>query len=264
MPGPAWIDETTAAFERHVAAERGLSPHTVRGYVSDARSLLEHAAHCGASGPGELTAPVLRSWLAGQHSAGASRATLARRGAAARSFTAFAQSITERRRPPILPHNRVIDRLSRLPVPDNGSLPLIRNPNRRDIALRQISRSQSLGRHPTLRSPYLRRRVLHPSRIRKYLRERPLRNRNYRASLIHHHGPRACRPLIQRQNVLSTRQFALLNLDAGLEHQLHPRKSFEQLYIGSSGKTSNYFDPVLHPTLTLLAAFCCFSHVYSG
>ena len=66
MPGRAWIDETTAAFERHVAAERGLSPHTVRGYVSDARSLLEHAAQCGASGPGELTAPVLRSWLAGQ------------------------------------------------------------------------------------------------------------------------------------------------------------------------------------------------------
>ena len=33
---------------------------------------------------------MLRSWLAAQHSAGASRATLARRGAAARSFTAFA------------------------------------------------------------------------------------------------------------------------------------------------------------------------------
>jgi integrase/recombinase XerC len=89
VPGEDWIDEATAAFERHVAAERGLSPHTVRGYVSDARSLLEHAGRCGAAGPGELTAPMLRSWLAAQHSAGASRATLARRGAAARSFTAF-------------------------------------------------------------------------------------------------------------------------------------------------------------------------------
>jgi len=73
-----------------VAAERGLSPHTVRGYVADTRSLLEHAGRCGATGPGELDAPMLRSWLAVQHSAGASRATLARRGAAARSFTAFA------------------------------------------------------------------------------------------------------------------------------------------------------------------------------
>ena len=90
MPGPAWVEEATAAFERHVAAERGLSPHTVRGYVGDVRSLLEHADRCGAAGPGELSAPVLRSWLAVQHSAGVSRATLARRGAAARSFTAFA------------------------------------------------------------------------------------------------------------------------------------------------------------------------------
>jgi integrase/recombinase XerC len=90
VPGQDWIDDATAAFERHVAAERGLSPHTVRAYVSDARSLLEHAGWCGAAGPGELTAPMLRSWLAAQHSAGASRATLARRGAAARSFTAFA------------------------------------------------------------------------------------------------------------------------------------------------------------------------------
>ena len=52
VPGQDWIDEATAAFERHVAAERGLSPHTVRGYVSDARSLLEHAGRSGAAGPG--------------------------------------------------------------------------------------------------------------------------------------------------------------------------------------------------------------------
>ena len=90
MPDPAWVTEATTDFERHVAAERGLSPHTVRGYVGDVRSLLEHADRCGAAGPGELSAPILRSWLAVQHAAGASRATLARRGAAARSFTAFA------------------------------------------------------------------------------------------------------------------------------------------------------------------------------
>jgi len=90
VSGAAWVDAVTAEFERHVAAERGLSPHTVRGYVGDARSLLEHASRSGASGPGDLSAPLLRSWLAVQHEAGVSRATLARRGAAARSFTAFA------------------------------------------------------------------------------------------------------------------------------------------------------------------------------
>jgi integrase/recombinase XerC len=89
-PSPPWAEAVVAQFERHVAAERGLSPYTVRGYVGDLRSLLAHAGHCGAAGPGELTAPVLRSWLAVQHEAGASRATLARRGAAARAFTAFA------------------------------------------------------------------------------------------------------------------------------------------------------------------------------
>jgi integrase/recombinase XerC len=87
---PAWADQAVAEFERHIAAERGLSPHTVRGYVSDVRSLLEHAGRCGIGSPGEIDAPVLRSWLAVQHATGASRATLARRGAAARAFTAFA------------------------------------------------------------------------------------------------------------------------------------------------------------------------------
>jgi integrase/recombinase XerC len=86
----AWIEDAVAQFERHVRAERGMSAHTVRGYVSDVRSLLGHAAHCGVTAVAELDAQVLRSWLAVQHAAGASRATLARRGAAARSFTAFA------------------------------------------------------------------------------------------------------------------------------------------------------------------------------
>ncbi|HEY2520928.1 MAG TPA: tyrosine recombinase XerC [Streptosporangiaceae bacterium] len=87
---PAWVEEAVAQFRRHVAAERGLSPHTVRGYVGDVQSLLEHAGRGGVGDVGDLTATVLRSWLAGLHQAGASRATLARRGAAARAFTAFA------------------------------------------------------------------------------------------------------------------------------------------------------------------------------
>src|SRR5581483_2663778 len=87
---PAWVEDAVAQFHRHVSAERGLSPHTVRGYVGDVQSLLTHAGQQGVHGPAELTATVLRSWLAGQHQAGVSRATLARRGAAARAFTAFA------------------------------------------------------------------------------------------------------------------------------------------------------------------------------
>jgi integrase/recombinase XerC len=79
-----------AAFERHLRSERSLSAHTVRAYLGDIRSLLEHASHQGASAPHDLGLADLRGWLAVQHESGAARATLARRGAAARVFTAFA------------------------------------------------------------------------------------------------------------------------------------------------------------------------------
>src|SRR5580693_8384290 len=78
------------AFERHLRAERSLSPHTVRAYVGDVSSLLEHAHRAGVQAPGGLDATHLRGWLASQHASGAARTTLARRGAAARAFTAFA------------------------------------------------------------------------------------------------------------------------------------------------------------------------------
>ena len=79
-----------AAFERHLRSERSLSAHTVRAYLGDIRSLLEHASRQGAGAPSGLGLTELRGWLAVQHESGAARATLARRGAAARAFTAFA------------------------------------------------------------------------------------------------------------------------------------------------------------------------------
>ena len=89
---PARLGRQLAAFERHLAAERGLSPHTVRAYAGDARALLEHAWHCGIADLAELDIAVIRAWLAAQHATGHSRATIARRAAAARTFTAFAHS----------------------------------------------------------------------------------------------------------------------------------------------------------------------------
>lgn len=89
---PPELAAALAAFGRHLAAERGLSAHTVRAYLGDAASLLHHLAEAGSSTPRALTIPVLRSWLAGQHQTGHSRATLARRAAAARTFTAFAHA----------------------------------------------------------------------------------------------------------------------------------------------------------------------------
>jgi integrase/recombinase XerC len=89
-PLPPAMAAALAAFERHLRSGRSLSPHTVRAYTGDVRSLLEHASREGVDTPNGLGLSELRSWLAIQHESGAARATLARRGAAARAFTAFA------------------------------------------------------------------------------------------------------------------------------------------------------------------------------
>ena len=87
---PPAFEALLRAFERHLAAERGLSPHTVRAYVGDAGSMLAHVTRCGVEDVAEIDVSVLRAWLATQHAAGLSRATIARRAASARALTAFA------------------------------------------------------------------------------------------------------------------------------------------------------------------------------
>jgi integrase/recombinase XerC len=92
-PGlPEALRSALDAFGRHLDAERALSPHTIRAYRGDIASLLGHAAASGAAALTDLDLAMIRGWLAAQHDAGAARATLARRGAAARVFTAFAHS----------------------------------------------------------------------------------------------------------------------------------------------------------------------------
>jgi integrase/recombinase XerC len=92
-PPPALPEALRSAldgFQRHLASERGLSRHTVRAYLGDVTSLLEHAARAGVASPAGLDIGVVRRWLASLHGSGQARATLARRAAAARTFTAWA------------------------------------------------------------------------------------------------------------------------------------------------------------------------------
>jgi integrase/recombinase XerC len=70
---------------QHLAVERGRSAHTVRAYRGDLVGLL-----AGVDDLDGLDLPLLRRWLAAGHEAGLGRATLARRAAAVRSFTAWA------------------------------------------------------------------------------------------------------------------------------------------------------------------------------
>ena len=87
---PAELRAALEAFARYLSAERAVSPHTLRGYLGDVRSLLSHAAAEGALRLGDLDLGTLRRWLGDQSQAGAARATLARRSASVRVFTAWA------------------------------------------------------------------------------------------------------------------------------------------------------------------------------
>ncbi|NJP30779.1 tyrosine recombinase XerC [Micromonospora thermarum] len=82
--------EAVDEFATHLAQVRNRSAHTVRAYVTDLVSLLDHAVRGGGSSPADLDLAVVRSWLARQRTMGAARSTLARRAAAARTFSAWA------------------------------------------------------------------------------------------------------------------------------------------------------------------------------
>ncbi len=89
-PLPAAWTDTLDAFATHLSAELGRSPHTVRAYLGDVARLLAHARREGATDLTDVDLSDLRSWLAEEGSTGHARATVARRAASARVFTAWA------------------------------------------------------------------------------------------------------------------------------------------------------------------------------
>lgn len=89
---PAALAEPVDAYEQHLRLEANRSPHTVRAYLGDVVGLLDHAAKLGARDLGDLDLPMLRGWLAILRRRGAARTTIARRSAALRTFTAWAQA----------------------------------------------------------------------------------------------------------------------------------------------------------------------------
>jgi len=77
-------------YERYLRLERGRSPHTVRAYIGDVVSLLSTLSKQGVTAISDVDLGALRGWLAAQRDAGVARNTMARRAAAARTFTAWA------------------------------------------------------------------------------------------------------------------------------------------------------------------------------
>jgi len=89
---PPALAQALAQFELHLDVQRGLSPHTVRAYVGDVRSLLSRAVQTGVRGLDDVDIAVLRDWLADLGARDLARTTMARSGASARAFFAWTTS----------------------------------------------------------------------------------------------------------------------------------------------------------------------------
>lgn len=87
---PQAMRDAVDDFARYLSRVDNRSVHTVRAYVADVVSLLDHAVRMGRAGPGDLDIAALRSWLAKLRTLGAARTSLARRAASARTFSAWA------------------------------------------------------------------------------------------------------------------------------------------------------------------------------
>ncbi|WP_034609359.1 tyrosine recombinase XerC [Cellulomonas sp. URHD0024] len=89
-PGTPSRASILAAFSDHLTAQRGLSEHSVRAYLGDVDLLLGYASRHGAATLADIDLATLRGWLGSMATAQRSRSTLARRGAAVRTFFAWA------------------------------------------------------------------------------------------------------------------------------------------------------------------------------
>jgi integrase/recombinase XerC len=85
------LQEGIERFLRHLAAERGASPLTIKSYREDLLQLEEFLRSAGCRRPADATSVILRRFAAGLHAAGYAASTVARKLACMRSFYAFGQ-----------------------------------------------------------------------------------------------------------------------------------------------------------------------------
>ncbi|MDO8645343.1 MAG: site-specific integrase, partial [Candidatus Planktophila sp.] len=84
------FERLLTAFKRHLEIERNLSAHTVRAYIGDLESMLQHLSALGLTDISLLDLAHIRSWLANQNVKGAARTTISRRAVSVRLFTKWA------------------------------------------------------------------------------------------------------------------------------------------------------------------------------
>ena len=86
----ATFDEIRGAYSHYLVNEKALSTHTVRAYLGDLDSFIEHLANNGVTDIVDANLQLIRSWLATQQVRGGARTTLSRRAVSIRLFTKWA------------------------------------------------------------------------------------------------------------------------------------------------------------------------------
>ena len=76
-------------YRTHLEAGRGYSRHTVKGYLTDLADLVDFLEVAGCKTPAEVDLESLRAWLFSLSERGIAKSSMARKTAAARSFTAW-------------------------------------------------------------------------------------------------------------------------------------------------------------------------------
>lgn len=79
-------------FETHLSAGRGLSPNTVKAYVTDVASLMTEIAGRRET-VNEITLDDMRDWLWHLSESGIAKSSMARKSASVRAFTAWALKV---------------------------------------------------------------------------------------------------------------------------------------------------------------------------
>ena len=79
--------ELEAAYRSHLITERNLSENSIRAYLADLESLLQHVNQLGITEFSQLDLNHIRSWLANLQGKGAARSSVTRRVVSIRAFT---------------------------------------------------------------------------------------------------------------------------------------------------------------------------------
>jgi integrase/recombinase XerC len=136
-------DQLLRDFEDHLALERRLAPNTVAAYRTDLRQLATFLAR-NRSSLGRAGHPLLRRFLAQQHTLGYARASIARRVGAIRTFYRWAVTAERIGKDPalLLGRPKVVNRLPTVLRPQEAAglaeapPPAADDPLERAIALR--------------------------------------------------------------------------------------------------------------------------------